>query len=319
MPQQPLVSVVLSSYNHARYIEEALESIAQQSYDNKELIIADDGSTDETVYIAEEWLKKNAAAFKKTILLASPENTGITFNMNRGFTAAKGELIKVLAADDMLREGCLAEMASKMEETQADIAFCYEYVFYPPEQKWLGTDKENSLEKRPSNIAIFSHTAENLYKSILRANSFPAPTSMIRKKCYEELGGFDNRYRFMEDYPFWLKALRNNAKVVFVDIIGVNYRKTEKSISWRAKEEPTPSQIQFQECLDRFIQEVRDPELRRLGMKVLQPSAPPDNAISLKTAQVQLPFRRRLIKKVKKVLGGPVRFIKKFSAETRER
>lgn len=297
MSEQVLVSVVLSCYNHEAYIVQAMESIAAQAYPRKELIVTDDGSTDASVEVVRRWLAQNAGRFERAELVTSIQNTGITYNINRGFAAATGSLVKILAADDLLRAGCLEGMAAEMERTAADIAFCYEVVFRPHEQALLGTTRETELERRPGNVGIFELPQQEMYKALLRANIFPAPAAMIRKSCYEALGGFDNRYRFTEDYPFWLKALRQGKKIVFANLVGVYYRKTEDSISWRAKAEPTLAQIRFQECLYRLVSEVRNPEMRRLGMTVTVPPEPDDSTASLQGSAPagagQNPFLRK--------------------------
>lgn len=302
MDSYPLVSVVLSCYNHERYIVAALESIALQDWPRKELIITDDGSTDSSVSVAAAWLEGHAECFDRTELITSAKNTGITCSLNRAFAKTNGSLVKMLAADDMLRTGCLAGLVAAIEREKADIAFCYEYVFYPSEQALLGTPAESALEKRPSKTDIFHLPPEEMYKSLLRANVFPAPTAMIRKSCYDELGGFDDRYRFAEDYPFWLKALQNEKKIVFANLVGVYYRKTENSISWRAKAEPSLAQIRFQECLWRIVTELRNPELRRLGIEAAIPPEPDDTFDRLQQSPSLFFLKKRyVLSKAKKI------------------
>ncbi|MBH2024900.1 MAG: glycosyltransferase, partial [Flavobacteriales bacterium] len=82
--RNPLVSVVVITYNSSKYVMETLESVKAQTYENIELIISDDGSTDHTIEMCRVWLAQNNNRFPKTKLLTVEENTGIPANCNRG-------------------------------------------------------------------------------------------------------------------------------------------------------------------------------------------------------------------------------------------
>jgi glycosyltransferase involved in cell wall biosynthesis len=105
--QYPLVSIIVITYNSSKYVLDTLESAKKQTYKNIELIVTDDGSTDETIKICKEWLKDNKQNFLRTELLEVENNTGIPANCNRGVNAAKGEWIKIIAGDDILHERCV--------------------------------------------------------------------------------------------------------------------------------------------------------------------------------------------------------------------
>lgn len=265
------MSVVIVSYNSAEYILETLDSIFAQTYTNIELIVSDDASTDQTVALAEEWIQAHASRFVNVQLIKSEHNTGIAPNCNRGLRRCKGEYIKLLAADDLLRVNCVEDMLQGIVAQQGDIAFCYEYVFYPKDYGKLGSQAEQQLEVRPHAIGIYKCAPLSMYKRILAANQFPAPTAFYKRDCIVSLDYFDERYPYTEDYPFWIKALQNNAKIVFVETYGVYYRKTESSISWRDSPILSDSQRKFQDCLRSFIMEVRNPEMKRLGIVPVTP------------------------------------------------
>lgn len=271
-----LISIVVISYNSEKTVRETLDSILLQNYGKLELIVADDASSDQTVAIVKKWLGQYGSRFIHAELIIADTNGGTVKNCNSGFKKCSGKYIKLIAADDILKENCITDMVKGMEAKDADIGFCYEYVFFPEDKKILFTEKENLLEKRPNDISIFSLPASEMYKKLLKGNVFPAPTSMIKRSTFEELGGFDENYPYTEDYPFWLKALKNGAKVTFIKSVGVYYRKDKQSISWRENAKPTKSQLKFQECLDRFLKEVRNPELERLGIPYSNAPIRPD-------------------------------------------
>lgn len=105
--EEPLVSIIVITYNSSKYVLETLESAKAQTYKNIELIISDDGSTDETIKICQEWLNTNQHEFVNTELITVEKNTGIPANCNRGVKVAKGEWIKVLAGDDVMLDDAI--------------------------------------------------------------------------------------------------------------------------------------------------------------------------------------------------------------------
>ena len=105
--ENPLVSIIVITYNSAKYVLETLESAKAQTYQNIELIVSDDCSIDNTVEICREWIEQNKNRFVRTELITIPENTGIPANCNRGVRAAQGEWVKLIAGDDMLDNDCI--------------------------------------------------------------------------------------------------------------------------------------------------------------------------------------------------------------------
>ncbi len=108
--QEPLVSIVVITYNSSKFVLETLESIRKQTYQNIELIISDDCSKDSTIDICRNWIEKNKNRFVKAELITVERNTGIAPNANRGLKVAKGEWIKFIAGDDMLISNCIDEL-----------------------------------------------------------------------------------------------------------------------------------------------------------------------------------------------------------------
>lgn len=107
--EQPLVSIIVITYNSAKYVLETLESARAQTYQNIELIISDDGSQDNTVEMCKDWLSENNKCFVSTELLTVEKNTGVPANCNRGIKAAQGEWIKFIAGDDILLSTCVED------------------------------------------------------------------------------------------------------------------------------------------------------------------------------------------------------------------
>ena len=107
--KEPLVSVVVITFNSSSYVIDTLESIRNQSYCNIELILSVDGSYDDSIDKCEKWILKNKNRFVKTFIVASENNTGISYNCNRGLNAANGDWLKIIAGDDMLMPNCIED------------------------------------------------------------------------------------------------------------------------------------------------------------------------------------------------------------------
>ncbi|GAB1452027.1 hypothetical protein MASR2M47_20830 [Draconibacterium sp.] len=105
--QNPLVSIVVITYNSSKFILDTLESAKEQTYQNLELIITDDCSTDNTIEICQNWIEKNSYRFVNTELITVEKNTGTAPNANRGLKVSKGEWIKFIAGDDFLLTNCI--------------------------------------------------------------------------------------------------------------------------------------------------------------------------------------------------------------------
>ncbi len=102
LKETPLVSVVLVTYNSAQYVIETLESIKAQTWQQIELIVSDDCSTDKTAELCSNWIDCNKGRFSKTKMITVLQNSGIPANCNRGLRAAQGEWVKIISGDDIL-------------------------------------------------------------------------------------------------------------------------------------------------------------------------------------------------------------------------
>jgi alpha-1,3-rhamnosyltransferase len=214
----PLVSIIVITYNSANFVLETLESAKSQTYQNIELIISDDGSSDNTVEICKEWLKNNKESFVNTELITVEKNTGIPANCNRGVNASKGEWIKLIAGDDILTHDCLLKNISYvLKKPNVYIVFSKIKTF---------GDGIKQFSIRPSDGHKFhDESATNQFKIQLKGNLISyTPSSFIRKDLFNKIGMFNEDYKFIEDYPYWLNTTRNGFKLFFFDEVTVFYR-----------------------------------------------------------------------------------------------
>lgn len=219
-----LISVVVISYNSEKFIHDTLDSILQQTYPTIELIISDDASKDKTLEIAEHWLSKNKNRFVNTQILRSEKNRGISSNLNRGIRHASGKYIKEIAADDMLTPFCLENAYHICEENGYDILFSNMVIFYD-------SCKSGRQEKLKWNQDFFEKSVNEKKRQLCHNNILSAPTAFYKKQLIETVGYFDEYYKYMEDYPMWIKILENGYDLAGKDFVSVFYRKHDEGLS----------------------------------------------------------------------------------------
>jgi glycosyltransferase involved in cell wall biosynthesis len=227
------VTILVVSYNSGQFITETLESIYNQTWKEIELIVTDDCSNDDTVSICSRWLKENGHRFFSYYLLTSPENTGVTANASRGLRAATGEWVKLLGADDTLKPTCVEDnMVWIASHPETQVLFSRVEVF----QNVI--KKENSIKiipKDPYNrksILYPDRNANSQYRMLLVCDRIHfSPSVFLNREILISSGGFDERFRMLEDYPLWLNLTRSGCKLFFMNKVTVNYRQHSMALN----------------------------------------------------------------------------------------
>ena len=120
--EQPLVSIIITNWNYGRYIKKAIDSVLKQDYKNWELIIVDDGSTDDSLKVIEKIVLQNHD--KPIRLFALPKNEGPCFSRNKGLATIKGDYFIFVDADDTIPENFISEMAAAAVYGKLDVVYC---------------------------------------------------------------------------------------------------------------------------------------------------------------------------------------------------
>lgn len=224
----PLVSIIVITYNSSKFVLETLESAKAQTYQNIELIISDDCSTDNTVEICRQWLEENKERFVRIELIAVGKNTGIPANCNRGIKVSTGEWVKMIAGDDALKNNCITENISVISKFRDIEVLQTNLDYYQDSFEKSNYIKSSSVEVNP----FFSElkNAENQYRYLLYKNPINAPSVFIKKKLIINLGGYDEDIQLMEDLPLWIKATKNGNMISCDSVVTVNYRLHSKSV-----------------------------------------------------------------------------------------
>lgn len=184
---QPLVSVIMGIYNCEKTLAQAVESILEQTYENWELIMCDDGSSDDTFRIAKEY----SEADSRVIVLRNDRNRRLAFTLNHCLQHAKGKYIARMDADDAsMPERLEKEVAFLEENPQYAVVGTGRYIFDD-----TGVLCVRMSEEFPQGPETWSTTP------------FAHPTIMMRKECYDALGGYTVSADTMraEDLDLWFR------------------------------------------------------------------------------------------------------------------
>lgn len=228
----PLVSIVMITYNSAQYVLEALESVKTQTWQNIELIISDDCSTDNTVQICLEWIRENEARFTATKLITVAQNTGIPTNCNRGLRSMQGEWLKTISGDDILLKNCIADNL-EYARNFPDASFIVSDVKEIDEEGLLIRDKV-------INEGVIFLTGISSAKKQLKAYArWPAflnvPTFFCTKEVVESMGYCDEDFQIYEDTTMVIRIMEKGFRLHYMKIPTVAYRIHRNSISRSVK------------------------------------------------------------------------------------
>ena len=215
MQIQPLVSVLMTSYNRQKYIAEAIESVLASTYKNFELVIVDDDSKDNTVAVARSYEQKD----DRVKVFENEKNLGDYHNRNKAASYASGKYVKYLDSDDFMYPHCLQVMVTAMEQ-------------FPDAGYGLSGVYDS---KKPFPICLSPHDAyiEHFY-SFGHFNRAPG-SAIILKKAFDEAGGFTGN-RMIGDNELWFKLSMYYSLVKFPrDLIWTRLHEGQESQSDYAK------------------------------------------------------------------------------------
>lgn len=226
---EELISIIVVTYNSAKTVIDTLESISRQDYHNIEIVLTDDASKDYTIEIAREWKNKNQ--YEPMQIITVESNTGVTKNVNRGLAKCKGKLFKIIAGDDTLAPNAIRLYYNAYHEFNPQV------IGMAKVRLW-GDVTNTQREYCDNSYKMVQLTQSEQYKQMLIMNFITAPSvGLIGVEDAKKIGAFDERYPAFEDYPFFLKLLRNGYSFKLIDAELVNYRIAANSVgngmSWR--------------------------------------------------------------------------------------
>ena len=217
--KMPKVSVIIPAYNAMSYLPQTLESVLNQTYQDFEVIIVDDGSTDNV----EDWIKKVTDSKVKYI---SQQNQGPAVARNTGITNSKGTYIAFLDADDLWHPQKLEKQVDILDKSPK-VGLVY---------SWVGSVDEQGTV----NSKIRKNYAEgNVWQKIIEHNIIECGSNpMIRRACFEQVGKFDPQIAYAQDWQMWLKiASFYDFKVVKESLVYYRAHSGNRSKKWYLMEQ----------------------------------------------------------------------------------
>jgi alpha-1,3-rhamnosyltransferase len=215
MTRNPLVTVIIPSYNHQAYVAQSIQSVLSQTYKEIELIVIDDGSSDSSAKVIQKLLHDNEFKF------IARKNRGLAKTLNEGIRLAKGKYICFLASDDYFLPRRIEHAASRLERLNNDAIATYTDGFIV-DDKNKKLSKFSDIYPRP----IIGDT----YSNLIVGNWIPAmgityEATILRKFM------FDVRFK-IEDYAIYLKIFKSNKfKIDFYKSFDFCYRQHKGNIS----------------------------------------------------------------------------------------
>ena len=226
----PLISVIVPCYNQAQYLHECLQSVLNQTFQDWECIIVNDGSPDHTEEVAKRWVEKDAR-FRYVF----QENKGVSAARNLGIEYAKGAWILPLDGDDYISNDYLELAVNHFNDTDVKVIYCNAKKFGTEEKIW--ELKDFSLHNLAEDNLIFN-------------------SAFYRKVDVLAIGGYDQALKNgLEDWEFFINLLKNGGRVTRIDELCFFYRIKEVSRNTMSKIDPTESIKYIEKKHTEFFQE----------------------------------------------------------------
>lgn len=240
----PKVTILLTSYNHADYLADAIESALAQSYDDYELLIVDDCSDDNSYEVAKSYQSKNITVVRNPVRLrAHGVNEAIRNH-------AHGEYIAMHHSDDLFKPHKLETQIPVMEQNP-ELGAIFSHAD-------LIDEDNNEHNSDPGNYQLINHgnRSRNQWLNLFfyHGNRLWHPSAVVRKQCYYDVGFYDRRFGQMTDYDMWVRlCLRYPIQIIEEPLISFRVHKGQKNTSAFALDKQIRGKNEIQQVLKRFL------------------------------------------------------------------
>ena len=213
------ISVVIPAYNAAAYIGDAVRSVFAQTRRPEEIIVVDDGSTDQTTQVLESLQKTTPSGTVFQII--RQQNAGVMAARNRGIAGARGDWIAFLDADDVWFPEKLQRQTNLLETLDTPALLCCDSATFWTD---LPTPPISCTDKAPTQLSI---------KQLLQRNHIGTSTVLLPKAALTAIGGFSDRYNHAEDWAVWLRIAATGLAIWVMPEQLIAYRMTPNALGTR--------------------------------------------------------------------------------------
>lgn len=217
MHQNPIVTIVCTCYNHENYVVESLQSVLNQTYKNIQLIVVDDYSTDNSVTVIKDFIKK----YPEIIFIKNETNQGLTKSVNNAMLQAKGEYFIDLAADDVLMPNCITvQVAAFQNSKYKNLAFVYgnaEFISEAGNHLSYFFDTDKNLKTNPTRPS-----GDIYLKTISIETTICSVATLYKKSIFDLTNKYDETLCY-EDFDYWIRISREY-DIEFIDEVLIKKR-----------------------------------------------------------------------------------------------
>jgi glycosyltransferase involved in cell wall biosynthesis len=249
--ENPLVSVIIPSYNSAKYVVDAVDSALEQVYRPIEVIVVNDGSTDDTDRILEPYVKTNQIRY-----FYQP-NGGLASARNAGLKMAEGKYVALLDSDDLFLPKKIERQIEHLEDhPECGVCYCDLWHFFD------GKPEENL------KLNYEYYSGPDVFKNLLHKNFINPLSVVMRRSILEEAGYFNEKFRRSEDWEYWIRLAYRGVRFCFLPEILARYRMRKESLSysWSDEIERKRTELEIFRGLNGIMSAE---ERRRYGMKLV--------------------------------------------------
>ena len=241
------VTVIVPSYNHDKFVAEAIQSVLDQTYQDFEIVITDDGSSDQSVSIIKSFTDPRIKLF------CFDQNQGACVAGNKCLSEAKGEFIAMLSSDDVFAPDKLEKQVRFLDHNP-DIGAVFSYA------QIIDEDGNDLADKNHFYQQIFIQPNRTRFEWLnhffFKGNCLCHPSVLIRKECYDQVGQFDERFAQLPDYDFWIRlCMKYEIHIIPEKLIKFRVRKNEINASGNRVETAVRHYFEETQILKKYLRD----------------------------------------------------------------
>lgn len=218
--QFPLVSVIIPLYNYEKYVADCIDSIVRQDYENIEIVLIDNASTDNGLQVAKDKLSSCSVTYK---IIENGHNLGICASLNRAVEAVKGDYTCIISSDDLLAKGRITRHIQILEKsTNPNIAVCNGPI-QTMKEDGTPTSKSSLLGSLKKNDQ-FSFESVVTKKNDLTLQGCTFATHVLKDLLFDE-------NLFYDDWDFFIRLTLHNYGIVYDEVVAAHYRTKESGLA----------------------------------------------------------------------------------------